>query len=81
MPAQLKSAAVEACRYEPGIERTYEELAAHYGTTIIRRARAHRATRLIDGPTGDRSQFSRPCPQESAIKRKNYCLRIRPTTA
>src|SRR5690606_40676822 len=35
VPDQLKSAVVEACRYEPGIQRTYEELAAHYGTTII----------------------------------------------
>jgi hypothetical protein len=35
VPDQLKSAVIEACRYEPGIHRTYEELAAHYGTTII----------------------------------------------
>ena len=35
VPDQLKSAVTEACRYEPGIQRTYEELAAHYGTTII----------------------------------------------
>ncbi len=24
-----------ACRYEPGIQRTYEDLAGHYGTTVL----------------------------------------------
>lgn len=35
MPGQLKSGVVEAYRYELGIKRMYEELAAHYGTTIL----------------------------------------------
>jgi transposase len=35
VPDQLKSGVTEACRYEPGIQRTYEELARHYGTTIL----------------------------------------------
>ena len=32
---QLKSGVVHACAYEPVVQRTYEELAAHYGTTIL----------------------------------------------
>ena len=32
---QLKSGVVRPCRYEPGLQRTYEEFAAHYGTAIL----------------------------------------------
>jgi len=32
---QLKSGVVLACRYEPGLQRTYEEFAEHYGTAIL----------------------------------------------
>jgi transposase len=35
VPDQLKSAVTMPCRYEPGIQRIYAELAAHYGTTIL----------------------------------------------
>ncbi len=35
VPDQLKSGVIAACRYEPGIQRTYEELAQHYGTAIL----------------------------------------------
>lgn len=35
VPDQLKSGVTRACRYEPGIQRTYEEMACHYGTTIL----------------------------------------------
>jgi transposase len=31
----LKSGVTAASRYEPGINRTYQDLAAHYGTTIM----------------------------------------------
>ncbi len=34
-PDNLKSGVVWADRYEPGINRTYEELAAHYGAVVI----------------------------------------------
>src|SRR4029077_2107816 len=30
-PDNLKSGVTKACRYEPGVNRTYEEMAAHYG--------------------------------------------------
>ena len=35
VPDQLKSGVTLACRYEPGIQRTYEDLARHYGTTVL----------------------------------------------
>jgi len=35
IPDQLKSGVVRACRYEPGLQRTYQEWAEHYGTTVI----------------------------------------------
>ena len=35
VPDQLKSGVTTACRYEPGVQRTYEEMAAHYGTTVL----------------------------------------------
>jgi transposase len=34
VPDQLKSAVTKSCRYEPGLQRTYEEMAQHYGTVI-----------------------------------------------
>jgi transposase len=35
VPDQLKSAVTVPCRYEPGVQRAYEELAQHYGTAIL----------------------------------------------
>ncbi len=35
VPDQLRSGVTTPCRYEPGIQRSYEELAQHYGTTIL----------------------------------------------
>ncbi len=35
VPDQLKSAVTKACRYEPGLQRTYEEMAEHYGTAAM----------------------------------------------
>jgi transposase len=35
VPDQLKSGVTQSCRYEPGIQRTYEELAQHYGTAVL----------------------------------------------
>ncbi len=35
VPDQLKSGVTLPCRYEPGIQRTYEEFAQHYGTVIL----------------------------------------------
>ena len=35
VPDCLKSAVTKACRYDPGINRTYEEMASHYGTAVL----------------------------------------------
>jgi transposase len=35
IPDQLKSGVVRACRYEPGLQRTYAEWAEHYGTAVL----------------------------------------------
>ncbi|WP_225938434.1 IS21 family transposase [Leptothermofonsia sichuanensis] len=35
VPDNLKSGVTDPCRYEPGINRTYQELASHYGVAII----------------------------------------------
>jgi transposase len=35
VPDQLKSGVTRACLYEPDAQRTYEELAQHYGTTVL----------------------------------------------
>ncbi|MGO9837119.1 MAG: IS21 family transposase [Polyangiaceae bacterium] len=41
VPDQLKSGVTGACRYEPTIQRTYEEMAHHYGTTVLPARPAH----------------------------------------
>ena len=35
VPDQLKSAITRPCRYEPGVNRTYEDLAVHYGAVVM----------------------------------------------
>jgi transposase len=41
VPDQLKSAVVVACRYEPGIQRTYQDFARHYDSAVVP-ARPHK---------------------------------------
>lgn len=35
VPDQLKSGVTQPCRYEPGVNRSYQELASHYGAVVI----------------------------------------------
>ena len=35
VPDQLKSGVTRSCRYEPGLQRTYDELGQHYDTAMI----------------------------------------------
>jgi transposase len=35
VPDQLKSAVTRPCRYEPGINRSYQDLAKHYGAVVV----------------------------------------------
>ena len=36
VPDNLKSGVTRACRYEPDLNRTYEEMATHYSVAVIR---------------------------------------------
>jgi transposase len=50
VPDQLKSGVTRSCRYEPGIQRTYEEMACHYGTAILpARPRSPRDKAKVEG--------------------------------
>jgi transposase len=44
VPDNLKSGVTRACRYDPDLNRTYEEMATHYGVAVIpaRRMKPHR---------------------------------------
>ncbi len=35
VPDNLKSGITKPCRYEPDVNRTYEEMAEHYGAVVI----------------------------------------------
>jgi transposase len=35
VPDQMKAAVTVACRYEPGIQKTYANMAAYYGTAVV----------------------------------------------
>jgi transposase len=35
VPDNLKSGVTKACRYEPGLNRSYEEMAQHYGIAVV----------------------------------------------
>ena len=35
VPDNLKSGVVKPCRYEPGVNRSYEEMATHYGAVVV----------------------------------------------
>ncbi len=35
VPDNLKSAVLKACRFDPGLNRTYAEMAGHYGTAVL----------------------------------------------
>lgn len=35
VPDQLKAGVTDSCRYEPGVQRTYEEMCCHYGTAPL----------------------------------------------
>jgi len=51
VPDNLKSAVIKADRFDPGLNRTYADLAAHYGTAILP-ARPHEPReRAIEAPS------------------------------
>jgi len=50
VPDNTKVAVINACLYEPQVNRSYAEMAAHYDTAILRPGRAGRATRRKSKP-------------------------------
>ena len=70
VPDQLKSAVTRPCRYEPGVNRTYEDLAAHYGAVVIparprnQRDKSRRGGRSTPGTAVD----TRPAPQRDVLQ-------------
>jgi transposase len=50
VPDNLKSGVTKACRYEPSVNRTYEEMAAHYSVAVVParplKPRVHNAHRI-----------------------------------
>jgi len=56
VPDNLRSAVTKACRYEPEVNLTYEQLAAHYGVAVIParpykpkdKAKAEAGVQLVD---------------------------------
>ena len=50
VPDNLKTGVLQACRYEPQLHRSYQELAEHYGTVIIpARAQKPRDKAKVEG--------------------------------
>jgi len=45
VPDNLKSGVTDPCRYEPTVNRTYEEMARHYGAAVLPPGRTTPATR------------------------------------
>jgi transposase len=68
VPDNPKAAIVKACFYEPGVQRTYSEFAAHFGIGF-RRARANRATKPKSNP---------PCNWCSAGSSRAFAIVVSP---
>ena len=68
VPDQLKSGVTISCRYEPGIQRTYEEFAQHYGTAILpARPRHPRDKAKVGGRRADRPALDPRLPPSRAL--------------
>ena len=64
VPDQLNSAIARPCRYEPGVNRTYEDLAAHYGVVEETKGQSRRGGRSTPGPAVD----TRPAPRRDVLQ-------------
>lgn len=59
----LKAGVTAACRYEPGVNRTYQEMATHYGTAIVpTRVRKPRDKAKVDSGAGRGAMGVGPAP-------------------
>ena len=66
---QLKSGVTVPCRYEPGLQRTYEEFAEHYGTVILpaRPGKARDKAKVEVGRASRRALDPRPAPARDLL--------------
>ena len=67
VPDNLKSGVTKACRYEPSVNRTYEEMASHYGVAVVP-ARPRETPR--QGQGGSRRAGSRALDPGGSAKAK-----------
>jgi len=51
VPDNLKSAVIKADRFDPGLNRTYAEMAAHYGTAVLPARPRKPRERAIEAPS------------------------------
>ena len=65
IPDNLLSGITKACRYEPGINRTYQEMAVHYGTAVIpARVRKPKDKAKVESRSPTRTAVDSGGPQE-----------------
>ncbi len=70
VPDNLKSGVVKACLYDPEINRTYADMAAHYGTAIVpARPRKPRDKAKVGSPSRLSSVGSWPACATAASSR------------
>jgi transposase len=78
VPDQLKTGITSACRYEPGIQRTYEDLARHYGTTVLpARPRRPRDKAKVEVAVQIRRQHEFPLPHRRLPGARGLPRRVR----
>jgi hypothetical protein len=60
VPDNARVAVIKACLYEPQVNRTYAEMAAHYGTAVL-------PTRPHPGRATRRLSHTAPCRDDGAV--------------
>jgi transposase len=70
VPDNLGSGVSRACRYEPDVNPTYQELATHYGTAVLpaRGRQAEGQGKGRDGRSGRRALDPGPAPQADVLR-------------
>ncbi len=79
VPDQLKSAITRPCGYEAGVNRTYEDLAAHYGAVVLpARPRKPRDKSIVSQyvPPGLSRRGAFPISRSSAVCRQRWTVRL-----
>ena len=75
VPDNLKSAVIKADRFDPGLNRTYAEMAAHYGTAILpARPRKPRDKAKVEVAV----QVAQRCPRQFLEQLFGFEFRLQP---